>query len=362
MSLDEEVSTARKKIFRDGYDMSLGEVASLYERGEMVINPEYQRLFRWDEEKKSRFIESVLLNIPFPPIFVFSDENGRWELVDGLQRVSTVLELMGLLRDPEGNLRPRFVCEGTTLLPSLRGAVWPSPEQQDDDTLAPLSLPAQMSVRRSRMRVEILGQETDSMVKYELFQRLNTGGANLSEQEIRNVIVISISKNAFDQIKIMSTDHNFRVLATVGEDREEKQYHAEMVTRFIVLRHVPYINGKDVHDYLDEGIIKISNDIGFDWDAESTIFRTTMERLGAEVGSEAFRKNKRFSLGMFEFIALGLSKRLEAGPALSPENLKKVVADVAGLPEAEKHSGIGVRGTQRLSRFVMPLAERHFAQ
>ncbi len=116
--LDLEVSTARKKIFRDGYDMSFGELASMYERGELVIAPEYQRLFRWDDTKKTRFIESLLLNIPIPPIFVFSDKAGRWELVDGLQRVSTVLEFMGLLKDADGKLLPRSSCDGTSLLPA----------------------------------------------------------------------------------------------------------------------------------------------------------------------------------------------------------------------------------------------------
>ena len=102
MALNDEVIVARKSIFRDGYDISFGELVSLYEKGELIVQPEYQRLFRWNPTQKTRFIESVLLNIPIPPIFVFSDSKGRWELVDGLQRVSTTLEFMGRLRDAEG--------------------------------------------------------------------------------------------------------------------------------------------------------------------------------------------------------------------------------------------------------------------
>jgi uncharacterized protein with ParB-like and HNH nuclease domain len=106
MSLAEQVSLARKRTFRDGYDISFGELVSLYEKKELIVQPEYQRLFRWQPTQKTRFIESLLLNIPIPPIFVFSDKQGRWELVDGLQRVSTVLEFMGKLRDSEGKLTP----------------------------------------------------------------------------------------------------------------------------------------------------------------------------------------------------------------------------------------------------------------
>ncbi len=73
MSLDNEIAAARKEIVSDGYDMSLGEVVNLYKDGELKIDPEFQRLFRWDSTRKTRFVESILLGIPIPPIFVFQD-------------------------------------------------------------------------------------------------------------------------------------------------------------------------------------------------------------------------------------------------------------------------------------------------
>ena len=62
---------------------------------ELIIRPEYQRLFRWSEVQKTALIESILLSIPIPPIFVAEDKNGVWELVDGLQRVSTFVSFFG---------------------------------------------------------------------------------------------------------------------------------------------------------------------------------------------------------------------------------------------------------------------------
>jgi len=220
MAIVDEVSAARKRIFRDGYDISFRELVSLYEKKELLIQPEYQRLFRWNQTQKTRFIESLLLNIPIPPVFVFSDEKGRWELVDGLQRVSTVLEFMGKLRNADGELTPPFTCDGTALIASLKGIRWPTLEEEDraDETLGQevLRLPLRLGIRRARIRVEILGQETDSQVKYELFQRLNSGGAHLSEQELRNCVVVSISKPAFDNIRSMAADESFLRLASVG--------------------------------------------------------------------------------------------------------------------------------------------------
>ena len=67
---------------------------------EFVINPDFQRLFRWENGQKSKLIESLLLGIPLPSIFVFEKEDATWELIDGLQRISTLLEFMGELKDP----------------------------------------------------------------------------------------------------------------------------------------------------------------------------------------------------------------------------------------------------------------------
>ena len=98
MALSDEIETARTEIVSDGYEMSVGEILNLYRDNEITINPEYQRLFRWDESSKTRFIESLLLGIPIPPIFVFQEENGVWELIDGLQRLSTIFQFAGILR------------------------------------------------------------------------------------------------------------------------------------------------------------------------------------------------------------------------------------------------------------------------
>src|SRR5947209_1276102 len=98
MTLLEEVQATRKKVVTDGYDMSLGELINLYRDNELKIDPVFQRLFRWDDERKTRFIESILLGIPFPSIFVYQGENGVWELIDGLQRLSTVFQLTGDLK------------------------------------------------------------------------------------------------------------------------------------------------------------------------------------------------------------------------------------------------------------------------
>jgi uncharacterized protein with ParB-like and HNH nuclease domain len=131
MGLREEITQARQKIVKDGFDMSIGELIRIYERKELIINPAYQRQFRWDESRKTRFIESLILGIPIPPIFVFTDDEGKWELIDGLQRLSTVFEFAGVLINADGNKEPRFIPSGTKLLPSLNDVAWESNEEEN---------------------------------------------------------------------------------------------------------------------------------------------------------------------------------------------------------------------------------------
>jgi hypothetical protein len=122
--LAEEITSAQRLVRTDAYQMSIGEIVSMYDNREIIIDPEFQRLFRWDIGQKSKLIESILLGIPLPSIFVFERENGSWELIDGLQRVSTVLEFMGKLCNPNGGVEPPSILEGTKYLPSLHNAVW----------------------------------------------------------------------------------------------------------------------------------------------------------------------------------------------------------------------------------------------
>ena len=127
-NLESQISDARREVSADTISMSVSELTSLYKEGILVIRPEFQRLFRWTSEQKSRLVESIILGIPIPSIFVSQDENGRWELVDGLQRVSTLLQLQGLLVGSNNTPLPALALEATEYLPDLDGKVWGEPD------------------------------------------------------------------------------------------------------------------------------------------------------------------------------------------------------------------------------------------
>ena len=98
MSLQDELKERSSKIFRESYQMSIGELINLYRDGEMDIHPEFQRVFRWSEYQKTKLIESIMLNIPIPSIFVSQNDDGVWDVIDGVQRLSTIFQFVGVFK------------------------------------------------------------------------------------------------------------------------------------------------------------------------------------------------------------------------------------------------------------------------
>jgi|SRR5271166_5811622 len=121
MSLRDELETARKVIKTDSYPISIRELSSLYKDGELDLHPEFQRFLRWSDDQKTKLIESILLGIPISSVFIYQRDDGILDVVDGLQRISTILQFMGELKNERGeNIDPLILGEAQ-YLPSLRG-------------------------------------------------------------------------------------------------------------------------------------------------------------------------------------------------------------------------------------------------
>lgn len=357
MALIDEVKAARRKVVTDGYDMSIGEIASLYKDGELIINPNFQRLFRWDDSQKTRFIESILLGIPVPPIFVFQTEDAKWELVDGLQRLSTIFEFMGILKDEAGNALPASYLERTKQLTSLGKKAWESDEENGIEGIGPT---LQLEIRRARLRVEILKNESDTSAKFELFQRLNTGGAELSEQEIRTCTAVMLNPDFYDWLRNLASDENFSKVLSITEYAEKKQKDVELVLRLLVFRLIPYSEGLDVHEYLDDGLIQLATTANYDRDQEKVVFLNTFALLASALGNDAFKRwdgqkfMGSFSLAAYEVIAFGISQNIDdyQQNANGPQAVVARIKNLWGNADFLKFSKAGVRGTTRLANLL----------
>ena len=369
MSLDQEISIARKEIISDGYDMSVGEIMNLYKDKEIVINPSFQRLFRWTDSQKTRFIESLLLGIPIPPIFVVQDDKGIWELIDGLQRLSTIFEFTGILRKPDGSKLLPSSLGGTAFLPSLAGKKW---EETDDTANDGIGKEQQLQIKRARLRVEILKKESDPKAKFELFQRLNSGGANLTQQEVRNSVAIMLNADMFEWFDRLSKDTNFITTTDQTDAALEQQMGLELVLRFFAFRNVPYVPGLDVHEYLDKALEQMALNTNFPQQTEEAVFTKTFLWLAQAMDSRAFKRwNEqqgqfmgKFLMSCFEVISTGVAANVDALGQMTLDNRNAHLLDRAkNLWSDSKfttNSGAGVRGTTRLSN-LLPMGPEFFA-
>lgn len=114
-SVDEKI----EKVRTGSLDLSFNELMDMYESGELIIDPEYQRMFRWDEVKESQFIESLILELPVPPIFVIETKDNEYELIYGLQRISSYLHFRGGLPEDESDREKYLKLQGCDILDEL---------------------------------------------------------------------------------------------------------------------------------------------------------------------------------------------------------------------------------------------------
>jgi uncharacterized protein with ParB-like and HNH nuclease domain len=366
MTLNNDIKEARHEIVTDGYEMSIGELISLYQDEELIINPVFQRFFRWSLSQKTRFIESLLLGIPIPPIFVFQNDDGVWELIDGLQRLSTIYEFVGVLRTDEGNITEPSVMEGTNLLPSLSNKSWDENEELGSESIGRVN---KLEIKRARMRVEILKKESEPFAKFELFQRLNTGGSHLTEQEVRNAIIIMVNEGFFHWVSDLANLDSFSETISISENAKQKQYDLELALRFIIYRNIDYKSGLDVHEYLNVATLELAQSDDFDFEREADIFERTFDILNNTMGESSFKRwdgdrfTGQFLISAYEVIAVGISKNLESIEELNDEERQEFIEEkIINIWQDEtfqENSGAGVRGTKRLSNLV-PLAFDYF--
>jgi len=170
--LQSEIDQKRQEIWSDYYSMSIGEWISLYQQGEVEIYSEFQRLHHWSDHQKNTFIESILLGIPISSIFVCQRKDGIWDVVDGLQRLSTIYEFVGILKDKDGKHVPPLILQKTKYLPSLGGKIWKD-EEHPEGSIKGFTPTQRLLMKRFKIDVNILLGNNDISTNYELFQRLN---------------------------------------------------------------------------------------------------------------------------------------------------------------------------------------------
>lgn len=256
--IEKVFETGRLRVVQEKNDIFLSHVLSFIKvDGDNVwgnLRPEYQRRLRWDNKKKSKLIESFIMNVPVPPVFLYEKELGRFEVMDGQQRLNAIAEFFS----------GKFPLEGLDIWKALNG--------KNYSTLPPL-------VRRGLDRAKISAitltadnstTATDSLdLRAQVFERLNTGGERLNPQELRN----SLYSGSFNKLLIDLSKWDVFTMAWEIPDREsntladgtlsaeliqntlfKRMADVEIILRFFAFRESDKLSGS-VRSMLD-GVMK----------------------------------------------------------------------------------------------------------
>ena len=352
--------------------MSIGEISSIYQRGELDIHPEFQRFFRWSDQQKSDLVESILLGIPLPAIFVSQNEDGVWDVVDGLQRLSTIFQLQGILKELDGSVVPPLVLTETRYLTLLKGKRWGQTADEIRDESRFLTRPQMLDISRAKLDLKIILRSSDPGQEYDLFERLNTNGSPLSDQELRNNLLIMSNKDALRDLKDICKDKNFQACLSLSERLQEEQYDMELALRFLIMTRLALnelTNVGDLGKFITNSMLELASDGSLIDDEAIGIFTDTFRLLNEALGQDALRrfdwaKGKfmgPFLVSAFEVVALGVGTNIAVWREKKRATLVNKIKGLWKEGAALSKSRMGLAASTRIP-ITVPAGRKYFAR
>ncbi|MDY6781420.1 MAG: DUF262 domain-containing protein [Cyanobacteriota bacterium] len=306
-----EIREKRKQVDYNTLEYPIEVIVKKYldgkeeDENELFI-PDYQREMAWDEDRQSKFIESIMLGLPIPYIFVAdisgSEDLARLEIIDGTQRIRTLTKF----------ITNQLKLDNLEKLTMLQGF-----------TFKDLPPPRQRRFNRTTIRMIQLTEETDEEVRRDLFERINSGSVELNEMEKRRG---SKPGKFLDLIEELSKNRKFRSLCSFTDTEINKRDSQEFVLRFFAfLNNYKNYSGKKVHGFLDSYLEQQNELTTLDINAHKNEFCAMLDFVEKHFphALHIYRKTKdRYEPTTrikFESISVGVALALRENPNLIPK-------------------------------------------
>jgi hypothetical protein len=264
-----EASANRRRIFTDKLDPKIGDLHQDWKSGDLILDPTFQRRKVWDDARSSRLIESVLLEVPLPVFYLAENYNDSQEVIDGQQRLTAFFRFLD-------NVYP---LTGLRELPSLNGQYFQglTPQQQKQ-------------VRNSPIRTVTFKKESDDSLRFQIFERLNTGAMPLNAQELRNCIFRGPYN---DLLHSLSCDPDY--MAIMGfKGPEKRMKDVEYVLRFAAFYHASYLNYKpSMESFMNEEMKKHQKIASEEAEKLRAAFKSSVTLIRSMLGKSAFKRYYR---------------------------------------------------------------------
>lgn len=353
-----ELDQRSSQIRFEAIDFSAGELIRLHGDHEINIQPAFQRMFRWTQGQQSRLIESMLLGLPVPQIVLFQREDGVLELIDGLQRVSSIIRFITnrTPQEAQDDQEPTTNLTGCDILPSLNGKRF-----SDLDSVL------QLELKRKTLRAIVIRRTNDPNLRYEMFKRLNAGGSPAEAHEVRNAslrIVGPPGERFLEFLDACARRASFEELTeTLSEQGKRRLGRQELVLRFFALKNARARYKGSISDWLDEYSESVAkNTVAFDYAVEAGVFDRTCDVLAAKLGSEAFlkHKNNRATGGLapayFDAVSMGVLPVIDRLERCASDDAKDVLNHAIGHENDHFRENVGP-GANAVHRLNARIAE-----
>lgn len=256
-----------------------------------------------------------------------------------------------------------LVLDATKYVPELKGVAW------DGEAGEALPSDARLILKRSKINSSIILRESDENAKYDLFQRLNTGGSQASDQEVRNCLLVMLNSHMLQWMKSMSEDANFQECIALSDRTLLEAYDLELVLRFLIFYQLPENNLSSVGDvgaFLTERMRIIAADTSYNASQHEEIFRKTFTLLKDKLSDASFKRfnvergkfQGGFAVSQFEAVACGVGYNIARG--VQPTDVAEKVAGLWTSPAYTTWTGSGITAARRLPKLI-PLGRQLFA-
>lgn len=303
-----QLEAQRRRVDFDTYDVTVDELLRRVSKGRIDIAPIYQRQFRWPTGRQSRLVESVLLGIPVPPLFMATNTNAgvgsSWEVVDGLQRLLSLVNFAGDqdARDAAGLTGQPSTLKDLEKLTDFEGLTF---EDLPPDIRAGLE--------DRPLKVIVLNDKSDLQVRFDLFERLNTGGIILSPHEIRQSVYRGDFINTLAELSETDVFKNFVVLP---ESRWKDGTPQDFVLRFFAFLKKYKSFSHSVQDFLNDFASEMVKS-GLTEDDKNTFFGT-FSFLNAVFPNGLKTRKGATPVNLFEAVTVGAALALAIDPGIAP--------------------------------------------
>jgi len=310
------------RLNQERNDFLLPQILDFVKRKNWLnLRPEYQRRLVWDKKKKSRFIESLLMNVPIPPVFLYEYDLSRYEVMDGQQRLNAIIEFYS----------NQLVLTGLETWSALNGKRHSECPQIIKRGLDRRRLSATVLIAEAK-----IGGSLPFDVRREVFERLNTGGQQLNPQELRNALYSGLFNELLIRIASGRLFRNLWDIPHEGQELSENNLYrrlgdCEIVLRFFAFRRTNKIKGS-VKTILDSCMADFANISPAERDDFEVLFNSRLRTAKQIFGDNAFglvdgEDRRKLSMPLYDALMVSLD-RLWEHRAMLKKKRRRIVSDL----------------------------------